>query len=60
MFSPTYIYNSLDQFSRDFLFYFSDHIGFGLGTSILIVSAIIKIVWGPTIILTQQNFIKMK
>jgi hypothetical protein len=58
--SPMGLYEGLDVLSRDVLFYFSQDMGLGLGTSVVVVSGLIKLLWGPAILITQANFYKLK
>ena len=50
---PMKIYEFLDQFSRQLLFYLSDDLGLGLGTGIVIVSVALKLLYSKTIVKSQ-------
>lgn len=47
MITPTHLYNSLDVFSRDLLFYLADDMNWGIGLGILGISVAIKVVFAP-------------
>ena len=47
------IYEFLDEFSRQMLFYFSDDLNLGLGTSVVIISVALKLLYSKTIVKGQ-------
>ena len=58
--TPGSIYNFLDEGSRELLLWLSNDCGYGMGLGIVGISLGIKVIFGPVMIATQLNAVKMK
>ncbi|CAD8132663.1 unnamed protein product [Paramecium octaurelia] len=59
-YTPTNMYNSLDEYSRELLLYLANDLSWGMGWGILAISMGIKIAFTPLMFSAQLNACRMK